>query len=155
MRADPFSPDMLDFLRVLDRHAVRYLLIGGYAVHFHGHVRFTADIDFAYGADPENAARLYAALHEFWGGDIPVVDSAAELTEAGMVFQFGRKPNRIDLLSLVAGIDFDEAWSRRVVEPIEGLGLSVSIIALEDLRRSKAAAGRPKDLDDLENLPRP
>lgn len=153
MRSDPFSPDMLDFLRLLDRHGVRYLLIGGYAVTFYGHVRFTADIDFAYDPAPENSARLFAALREFWGGEIPYVASVEELIQPDMVFQFGVKPNRIDLLSRVAGLDFDEAWSRRVVEHIEGLGVPVSIISLEDLRRTKAAAGRLKDLDDLENLP--
>jgi len=70
-----------------------------------------------------------------------------------MVFQFGVKPNRIDLLSRVGGLDFDAAWSRRVVEHIEGLDVPVSIITLQDLRRTKAAARRLKDLDDLENLP--
>ena len=155
MRADPFSPDMLDFLRAMERHRVRYLLIGGYAVHFHGHVRFTADIDFAYQPAPENSARLFAALRDFWGGEIPRVASADELAQVGMVFQFGVKPNRIDLLSRVDGLDFDAAWARRVVERLDGLDLSVSIIALEDLRITKAAAGRLKDLDDLENLPLP
>lgn len=98
-------------------------------------------------------ARLFEALREFWGGQIPHVESVEELVRPGMVFQFGVKPNRIDLLSRLDGLDFDEAWSRRVVEHIEGLDLPVSIISLEDLRRTKAAAGRLKDLDDLENLP--
>ena len=114
---------------------------------------FTADIDFAYDPEVENSARLFDALREFWGGDIPHVASPDELAQPGMVFQFGVKPNRVDLLSRVAGIDFSEAWARRRVEPIDGLGITVSIIALGDLRASKAAAGRLKDLDDLLNLP--
>ena len=124
-------------------------------MHFYGHVRLTADIDFAYKVDPENARRLYAALREFWGGQVPLVEREEDLLETGMVFQWGRKPNRIDLLSHVDGLDFDEAWSRRVIEPIDGLELPIAIVSLEDLRRAKAAAGRPKDLDDLANLPVP
>lgn len=107
-------------------------------MHFYGHVRLTADIDFAYKVDPENARRLYAALREFWGGQVPLVEREEDL-----------------LLSHVDGLDFDEAWSRRVIEPIDGLELPVAIVSLEDLRRAKAAAGRPKDLDDLANLPVP
>lgn len=156
MKAGQFSPDVLEFLRLLDKHAVRYLLIGGYAVFYHGYPRLTADIDFAYDPAPDNAARLYAALAEFWGGSVPAVGGAAELTEVGMVFQFGRAPNRIDLLSRVSGIDFGDAWSRRVSAQIEGDGADIplAVISLADLRSAKAAAGRPKDLDDLENLPR-
>lgn len=153
MRAEPFTPDMIDLLRLFERHRVRYLLIGGYAVHFHGHVRFTADIDFAYDPEPANSARLFDALREFWGGDIPHVADPSELSQPGMVFQFGVKPNRVDLLSQVAGVDFPEAWARRLEEQIEGLDVAVSIISLRDLRASKAAAGRFKDLDDLLNLP--
>lgn len=153
MSPDAFSTDMLEFLRLMDAHGVRYLLIGGYAVTYYGHVRFTADIDFAYSPDAENCGRLYSALLEFWGGQIPHVASPDELTRVGMVFQFGVKPNRIDLLSRVEGLAFDEAWARRNVVLIEGPGLPISIISLQDLRRTKAAAGRLKDLDDLENLP--
>lgn len=150
-----FTRDILDFMRALEHHRVRYLLIGGYAVTFHGHSRYTADIDFAYAVDPANAARLFLALQEFWGGDVPNVASVADLLDRGMIFQFGVKPNRIDLLSEVAGIDFDTAWDRRVIARIDEHDLTVSIIGLHDLRLSKAAAGRLKDLDDLANLPTP
>ena len=156
MNARQFSPDVLEFLRLLDKHAVKYLLIGGYAVFYHGYPRLTANIDFAYDPAPDNADKLYRALLEFWGGSVPVVRAPADLTEVGTVFQFGRAPNRIDLLSRVDGIDFIDAWSRRVVAQIEGDGAAVpvAVISLGDLRSAKVAAGRPKDLDDLENLPR-
>lgn len=155
MNAGAFTDDVLEFVRTLHEHGVRYLVIGGYAVHFHGYTRFTADIDFAYDPEPANAQRLYDALFAFWDGLIPVVESAEELAQVGMVFQFGRKPNRIDLLSQVDGIVFAEAWARRIVEPVSGHEFPINIVALTDLRASKAAAGRAKDLDDLENLPVP
>ena len=155
MKAEAFSPDMLEFLDQLSRHGVRYLLIGGYAVHFHGHCRFTADIDFAFPPDGDNAERMFGALRDFWGGDVPHVRSAEELLQPGLILQFGVKPNRIDLLNRVDGIDLDASWERRIEERIEGSGIPLSIISLPDLRASKRAANRLKDQDDLLNLPVP
>lgn len=155
MTPESFTQDIVEFLDLLDRRGVQYLLIGGHAVHFHGYSRFTSDIDFAYCPRPDNAERLYAALADFWGSEIPNVRSPADLQEPSVVIQFERRPNRIDLINNVKGIDFDQAWSRRVVEPLDGTHISVSVISLVDLRRSKAAAGRLKDLDDLLNLPVP
>lgn len=155
MRAERFAADILEFMRVLEAHRVRWLLIGGHAVFLHGYPRLTADVDFAYAPDPENARRLYGALLEFWGGSVPAVNSADELAQEGMIFQFGVPPNRIDLLSRVSGISFDAAWARRIeVEVLGGPApLTIPVISLADLRAAKRAAGRPKDLDDLENLP--
>lgn len=146
------SPDVVEFVEILERHGVRYLLIGGHAVSFHGYPRLTADVDFAYAVDRDNAERLYAALEEFWGRPVPVVAGPDELMEEGMVFQFGRPPNRIDLLSRVSGIAFDAAWARRCRALLPGSN-GVWVIGLADLRSAKRAAGRPKDLDDLSNLP--
>lgn len=148
------SPDVLDFIALLEKHGVRYLLIGGHAVVYHGYPRLTVDVDFAYDPSAENASALFSALTEFWGEPVPVVDSASELAQAGMVFQFGRPPNRIDLLSQVPGIDLGVALDRCVRARLP-CGQAVSIIGLEDLRAAKRAAGRLKDLDDLENLPKP
>ena len=157
LRADLLSPDVVELIATFERFGVKYLLIGGHAVFFHGYPRLTADVDFAYDPSPGNVERLYAALREFWGGGVPAIESAAELGEVGMVFQFGRPPNRVDLLSATAGLSFDEAYSRRVVARVrEGtVEIPVSVISLADLRATKAAAGRNKDLDDLMNLPFP
>ncbi len=147
------SPDIHDFIGLLEKHGVRYLLVGGHAVFFHGYPRLTADVDFAYEPSPKNAAALFAALVEFWGEPVPVVESAGELAQRGMVFQFGRPPNRIDLISDLKGVVFLDALARSVEAKLPAGG-TVRIIGLADLRAAKAAAGRAKDLDDLENLPR-
>lgn len=148
-----FSEDVRTMIRLFDEFSVDYLLIGGHAVFLHGHPRLTADVDFAYRCTVANAGRLYEALRVFWDGDVPNVRDAGELATRGIVVQFGRPPNRVDLLSAPDGLDFDLAWSRRL-EATVGDG-RVHVVALADLRAMKAAAGRPKDLDDLANLPVP
>lgn len=154
MNAGMFSPDIQAFLRLLDRYEVRYVLVGGFAVIYHGHDRLTGDIDFLYGQDQANVQRLYDALVEFWEGPVPGLANAGELAEPHIVVQFGRPPNRIDLIGGIKGLDFAELWSRRVSAPLEGAGwtASLQIIGLRDLIQAKQIAGRSKDLDDLEHL---
>jgi hypothetical protein len=150
IEASHFSPDTLDFIRLLGKHRVRYLIIGGEAVIFHGHARFTGDVDFFYSTDAENTVRLFAALREFWSGDIPEVANVCELQKPGYVIQFGRPPNRIDLLSSADGINFDEAWKTRIEVDVSGAdSVRAYLLSLEMLVRNKRAAARPKDLDDL------
>ncbi len=123
---------------------------------YHGHPRFTGDVDLFYHSSSDNCRRLYSALQEFWGGTVPVVESAQELTQPGLVVQFGRPPNRIDLLSQVDGTEFDQAWERREEALMVGASEEVPLpfLGLQDLIASKRAAGRPKDLDDLRYLER-
>ncbi len=156
MRSDYFSQDTLEFFRLLQRHRVRHLVVGGIAVIHYGHARLTGDVDFLYDAAPENAERLYAALREFWGGAVPVLSGPEDLVEPGVVVQYGRPPNRIDLLSGISGITFAEAWAGRTEARLEDGAepVTVPIIGLAELIRNKRAAGRPKDLDDLEFLTR-
>src|SRR5205823_4432828 len=113
------------------------------------------DVDFFYDCAVENVERLYEALLEFWEGDIPGIESRGELSEPGVVVQFGRPPNRIDLHSRIDGVTFEEAWQSRVSVRIECGSESVEIdfIGLEPLRKNKQASARAKDLDDLEHLP--
>ena len=145
------SSDVAEFISLLEAHGVRYLLVGGHAVVFHGYPRLTADVDIAYDPEEGNASRLWAALEAFWGSPVPVVHDAADLMTVGVVFQFGRPPNRIDLLSRLDGVDFPEAWQRRVsVVVAQG---PVAVIGLYDLRCTKRAVGRPRDREDLANLP--
>ena len=146
-----FSPDVLDFLRLLQRGKVRCLIIGGEAVIFHGYPRLTGDIDFFYEPTARNAGRLFAALNEFWEGRIPGLCTAEELLEEGVIFQFGRPPNRIDLHNRIDGISFKEAWTSRITAEVGAI--TVFYIGLGPLRRNKRASGRAKDLDDLEHLP--
>jgi predicted nucleotidyltransferase len=152
VNADHFSEDVREFFRLLHTHAVRYVLVGGEAVIYYGYARLTGDVDFFYEPTPENTARLFEALREFWGGDVPGVGSAAELCEPAVVVQFGRPPNRIDLLSTVSGIDFGAAWTSRIEERVGEV--PVFVIGLEALIQNKAAAARDRDRDDLDYLRR-
>lgn len=135
----------------MERHRVRYLLVGGEAVIHYGYPRLTGDVDLFYDRSATNAARLYEALSEFWKGEVPAVASAEELTEPEVVVQFGRPPNRIDLLSSLGTVAFTTAWRRRSKETLR-LGrrrITLPIISLVDLLQSKRDAGRHKDLDDI------
>ncbi|MBL8728170.1 MAG: hypothetical protein JNM25_07065 [Planctomycetes bacterium] len=155
MKAELFSKDVQEFLRLLAKHDVRYLVIGGTAVVHHGYARFTGDVDFLYDPQHENAQRLWAALHEFWAGAVPTLKDAAELEDPSVVVQFGRPPNRIDLIAGLRTVAFSQAWQNRVREQItvNRSVVPVWIIGLAELRQAKREAGRPKDLDDLDHLP--
>lgn len=154
MTGEHFAPDVRELIVLLARHRVRYLLVGGEAVIHHGYPRLTGDIDLFYERTPANVRRLYEALREFWEGDVPAVADVEELLEPDLVLQFGRPPNRIDLLSALGTVDFEGAWRRRVVEKLRLRSRSVPlpIISLRDLIQSKRDAGRHKDLDDIEHL---
>jgi hypothetical protein len=110
--ATHFSPDTAEFIRLLHRHSVRYLVVSGEAVIFCGHARLTGDVDFFFDGSGENAKALFGALMEFWAGEIPGIRSVQELLEPGLVVQFGTPPNRIDLLNAIDGVSFGEAWGR-------------------------------------------
>jgi len=90
--ASYFSPDIRDFIALLHHHQVRYVVVGGEAVIHYGHARLTGDIDFFYDRVTENAEALFQALHAFWSGSIPGVETAGELQEEGVIIQFGRPP---------------------------------------------------------------
>jgi len=152
--ASSFSGDFLEFIRLLEKHRVEYVIVGGEAVIFHGYPRFTGDIDFFYDRTEPNAVRLFQSLSEFWNGNIPNLRNAEELMEEGLVTQFGRPPYRIDLLSSIDGVPFSEAWDTRERVEIIGGGAPMYAYYLgkEALLKNKKASGRPKDLDDLQNL---
>lgn len=149
-----FSPDIREFIALLHRHHVRYVVVGGEAVIYYGYARLTGDIDFFYDSEPANAAALFQALLEFWAGNIPGVQRAEELCEAGIVIQFGRPPNRIDLLNRIDGVTFSAAWQSRKTVLLETPAGDVPLhyIGLEQLIKNKQAANRPKDLEDLAYL---
>jgi hypothetical protein len=145
------SADLREFLALLFKHEVRFLIVGGEAVVFHGHARFTGDVDFFFEPTPNNASRLHAALLEFWHGSVPGVACAEELLEPGVIFQFGRPPNRMDLMGQIDGVDFDAAHATRVLAELPEVGV-VPFIGLDALLANKRASGRPKDLADIAAL---
>lgn len=154
--ASHFSPDTRAFIALLDEHRVRYLIVGGEAVIFHGHARLTGDVDFFFANDASNIERLFAALDAFWEGDIPGLSAADELAPEGVVIQFGQPPNRIDLINVIDGVAFEDAWPDRVEAVLVGEGgeVPVRFIGLGALVRNKRASARPKDIDDLDYLER-
>lgn len=142
-------PDFSEFLRLLNVHDVEYLLVGGYAVAIHGYPRATVDMDVWVAMQEANGRRIVAALDEF-GFALPEVTAELFLGPERIV-RMGVAPTRIEILTSIDGVDFDECRRRSV--SIELDGMSVPVIGLADLRVNKRAAGRTKDLLDLENLP--
>ncbi|OGL46337.1 MAG: hypothetical protein A2161_20745 [Candidatus Schekmanbacteria bacterium RBG_13_48_7] len=154
--ASHFSPDVQEFLRLLYKHEVKYLLVGGEAVIYYGYARLTGDVDFYYKCDTENASKLFSALSEFWGGNIPETETFEELTQVGLILQFGVPPNRIDLINSIDGVEFDKAWKDKntVFFTLHSKDVPVHYISLENLIENKEASGRPKDAEDLKYLNR-
>jgi hypothetical protein len=151
-----FSPDTRVFIELLHRHGVRYLIVGGEAVIYYGHARLTGDVDFLFAGDAENRRRLFNALLEFWGGDVPGLEGSDDLAPEGTIVQFGIPPNRIDLIGSIDGVSFDEAWNGREEAALISGGTDVPLyyIGLEALIKNKEHTRRPKDLDDLAYLRR-
>ena len=142
-------PDFKEFLRLLNAHRVEYLLIGGCAVAYHGHPRATADLDVWTAVSPANADRVVAALKEF---GFAVAELSAELfLKEGQIIRMGVPPVRIEIATSISGVRFDDCYAARVSEELDGV--PVTLIGLAHLKLNKQAAGRHKDLNDLENLP--
>jgi hypothetical protein len=141
-------PDFKEFLRLLNSNGVEYLVVGGYAVGYHGHPRTTGDMDIWVRVSHENAARVVEALREFGFGQTEL-DTALFLA-TDQVIRMGVPPMRIELLTSVSGVEFDTCYARRVVAEVDGV--QTGLLSLEDLRTNKRAAGRAKDLGDLEAL---
>jgi hypothetical protein len=142
-------PDLSAFLSLLNSEKVEYLLLGGYAVAFYGVPRTTGDMDIWFDPAPENAARLVRALRAFGLSDPALVPE--RFTVPGQIFRMGRPPLRIELLSNVSGLEFSSAYARRKI--VRMGNVDVSLIDLADLKTNKRAAGRRKDLDDVDQLP--
>jgi len=141
-------PEFKEFAVSLNENEVRYMVVGGYAVAFHGHPRYTKDLDVWVEREPGNVARLLSALREFGFGSLGL--SAEDFLEPDQIIQLGFPPNRIDLLTDLEGVDFGQAYVGIVAANVEGI--PVYFIGLEDLKRNKRAVGRHQDLADLERL---
>jgi len=142
-------PDFKEFLRLLGSHGVEYLLIGGYAVGYHGYPRATQDMDIWIAAHPRNADRMVAVLREF-GFDTPNLSADLFLQDRSLV-RMGIAPMRIEIVTTISGVSFDDCYAQRVTDTLDGV--AVEIISLQHLKENKKASGRHKDLDDLEHLP--
>jgi hypothetical protein len=142
-------PDFKDFLRLLKEHKVRYLLIGGYAVSYHGYIRATGDMDIWIAIHPDNAHKIVAVLKAF-GFDHPELNEDLFLHE-NKILRMGVPPVRLEITTSISGVQFDECYQARVVDTLDDV--EVSLIDLENLKKNKRASGRPKDLVDFQKLP--
>ena len=144
------NPDFKDLLSTLNASGAEFLVVGAHALAVHGHLRATKDLDVWVRPSSENASRVFAAIVEFGA---PLHDLAAsDLEKRGTVFQIGVPPVRIDLITAIDGLEFDEAWSDRL--PTRFAGEPAFVPSLAHLVRNKRASGRLQDLADVEALER-
>ena len=140
--------DFREFLKLLNSHRVEYLLVGGYAVCYHGYYRNTGDMDLWIAVHPKNAARLVLLIREF-GFDVPELSEAVFL-QKGRIIRMGVEPVRIEILTEISGCEFSQCYAQKVEASLDGI--PVKIIGLADLIKNKLKSGRLKDLDDARKL---
>lgn len=140
--------DLREFVELLNALDVHFLIVGAFALAYHGYPRYTADIDLFVEKSKENAERILDALRRFGFADIGITED--DFLRENQVIQLGVAPNRIDIMTFLSGVEFEEAWASRVQGEIDGL--SVPFISRAMLKRNKSASGRMQDLADLEHL---
>lgn len=139
--------DFKEFLQCLNARDVRYLVVDGHAVSFHGYPRFTHDVDVVVLPDEQNARALLSALADFGFGDVRLEPS--DFTKPTTVV-LGRAPDQIDIMTFLKGVDLGAAWARRLAGVIDGV--DVPFVSKADLIANKRAVGRPEDLADIARL---
>lgn len=140
--------DFREFIELLNSASVKYVIVGGWAVAYHGYPRYTGDIDFFVEASPDNARRIVKVLQRFGFASLGLTER--DFAESDRVVQLGVPPRRIDLVTGISGVSFEEAWNSKVEAILDGL--PVYIVNREVLLKNKAAAGRPQDKADLEEI---
>jgi hypothetical protein len=141
-------PDFKDWLTLLNRRGAEYVVVGAYALAHHGVPRNTADLDLFMRPVPENAARIVAALQDFGFGSLGLTE--ADFLTPGQVIQLGRPPVRIDLLTSISGVSWEEADAGKVAGTCGDV--PVAFLGRTQLVANKRASGRTKDRADLEAL---
>lgn len=142
------SPDFKELLKLFEKHKIRYLIVGGYAVMKYSEPRFTKDLDLFIATDQDNAKSVYLALKEF-GAPLENLTSD-DFVHEGYFYQMGRPPMRVDIMMSIPGIKFDVAWQNR--EVVELGDLKLFFISRSDLIKAKKASGRPQDHIDVDKL---
>jgi len=137
-----------EFILSLNANGVKYLVVGGFAVAYHGYPRYTKDIDFWIWASPENASRMLQTIRDFGFGTLGLTE--ADFLNPANIVQIGNEPNRIDLILGLEGMDFEECFQLRQEVVFEGV--PIHFIDLDNLIKSKRMAGRRKDLLDVDEL---
>ncbi len=147
---EKLDPNFADFLKSLNARRVDYLVVGGYAVGYHGFVRATGDLDVFVRLSAANAEKLVAAFKDF-GFDVPEL-TAAVFMEPGKIVRIGVPPLRLEVMNEISGVSFDDCFGKHAEETIDGI--RICFIDRESLLLNKRAAGRPKDLADIAALTR-
>ena len=145
------SRDLRELLKCFHSHEVRFLVVGGHAVSYHGYPRFTKDLDIWVEPTEPNAHRVIAALRDY-GLDHPGLETAM-FTDEGRMTQMGIEPNRVDILNRIKGVDFAPCYEKRSFVPVDGT--DIPIISKSDLIQNKISTGRPQDLADADYLQDP
>ncbi|MFH2043862.1 MAG: DUF6036 family nucleotidyltransferase [Pseudomonadota bacterium] len=142
------SKDFKEFIELLNTNKVKYLVVGGYAVALHGHPRYTKDIDIWIELSPDNAARILIALDNFGFGSLNL--KPEDFLEKDQIIQLGYPPNRIDLLTTLTDLSFEDCYNAKV-QILLG-DVEINFIDIENLKKNKRATGRLQDMADVENL---
>jgi|SRR4051812_49142608 hypothetical protein len=150
MTLDGLNDDFRDVLVLFADCGVEFVMVGAYALAFHGAPRASGDIDLYVRPSLDNAARVTEALNRFGAPLASHHVGAADFAQPGAVYQIGLPPRRIDILTEISGVTFDDAWSSRL--PVEVNGRTIHVIGREALLKNKIAAGRPKDIADVARL---
>jgi len=140
--------DFKEFIELLNVHKVKYLVVGGYAVNFHGYPRYTKDIDFWLWLHPDNINNLMRAIKDFGFGELGL--SLQDFLDPENIVQLGYEPNRIDMIMDINGVDFQDCFQRRCVAELDGV--VVNFLSLNDLLDNKRQTKRLQDLADAEQL---
>jgi Nucleotidyl transferase of unknown function (DUF2204) len=141
----PLSSDLQEFIHLLNTKSVKYVIVGAWALAFHGRPRYTGDLDIFIARDEENADKLMAVIEAFGFGQAGI--KREDFLQVDHVIQLGREPNRIDILTGISGVTFDEAWDNREQGKITNAG--VFVISRDLLIKNKRAANRDKDQGDI------
>lgn len=142
------NQDFKEFIQSLNANGVRYLIVGGYAVAVHGHPRYTKDMDVWIAKDVENASRMVKALADFGFASLGLREE--DFLQPDQIIQLGYPPARIDVLTTLIGVDFEDCFQKKVEVRLDDT--VAFFIDIESLRKNKNASGRLQDLADLENL---
>ena len=149
---DSLNADYQDIVLALTEEGAEFLIVGAYAVSFHGYARTTGDIDLLVRPTPANATAVWRALLRFGAPVAALGLTVSDFTKQDVVVQLGVAPRRVDLLTSIAGVSFDAAWEHR--DEVDWRGRKVAFLGIEQLLVNKRATGRPKDELDAAELER-
>ncbi|MFC3363124.1 hypothetical protein ACFOG5_08070 [Pedobacter fastidiosus] len=143
------SDDFEDFLKLLNHYDVEYLVVGGYAMAFHGKPRYTGDLDVWINISETNALRMVSVINDF--GFASVGFTAEDFSRPNLINQIGYPPLRIDILTSIDGVEFDEAYEVKLKIELDA-GVDVNYIGLDELIKNKKSSGRKIDISDVSDL---